>query len=302
MNLLTRSDFDGLACAALLYDIGVIDTWKFVHPKDIQDGLVAVTSNDVLANVPYVEGCGLWFDHHESEDERVDAKTLQFEGSLAFLDSAAHVIYDYYKDAYDLSKFRIMLDAVDKVDSAKLSIDEILHPEGWIMLGYVMDPRTGLGRFRNFTISNYQLMEKLIDHCRTQSIEEIMLDPDVVERVEVYNQQSVLFIDMLKTRSYTKGNVIVTDLRNVETIYAGNRFTIYSLYPEQNISIWIVDGRDKLNCPIAVGYSIINRSATVNVGSILLSYGGGGHKQVGTCQVEYADCDKVVDELVEKLQ
>jgi len=302
MNLLTRSDFDGLACAAILKDIGVIDTWKFVHPKDIQDGLVSVTSDDVLANVPYVEGCGLWFDHHESEDERVDIQSLQFNGSVKFLDSAAHVVYDYYKDQHDLSKFDELISAVDKVDSAKLSIDEILRPTGWIMLGFVMDPRTGLGRFRDFRISNYQLMEKLIELCRVQSIDEIMRDPDISERVDIYNQQSVLFIDMLKTRSYTKGKVIITDLRNVETIYAGNRFTIYSLFPEQNISMWIVDGRDKLNCPIAVGYSIINRTATVNVGSILLSYGGGGHRQVGTCQVAYGDCDQVVSELIEKLQ
>ncbi|MCL2122063.1 MAG: exopolyphosphatase [Clostridiales bacterium] len=302
MNLLTRSDFDGLACAAILKDIGVIDTWTFVHPKDIQDGIITVTSNDVLANVPYVEGCGLWFDHHTSEGERVDTKNLQFQGSVKFLDSAAQVIYDYYQEEHNLSHFDEMLAAVNKVDSAKLTVEEVLQPEGWVMLGYVMDPRTGLGRFRDFRISNYQLMEKLIDLCRKLHIHEILQDPDVQERVEVYHQQSVLFIDMLKKRSYTKGNVIITDLRNVDTIYAGNRFTIYSLFPEQNISIWIVDGRNKLNCPIAVGYSIINRSASVNVGSVLLSYGGGGHKQVGTCQVEYADCDRVVSELIEKLQ
>ena len=302
MNLLTRSDFDGLACAAILKDIGVIDTWKFVHPKDIQDGLVEVTSDDVLANVPYVEGCGLWFDHHVSEEERVNTSELQFEGSVEYLDSAARVIYNYYKDKHDLSKFDEMLLAVDKVDAAKLSIEDILQPENWVLLGYVMDPRTGLGRFRDFAISNYQLMEKLIDLCRTQDIQTIMLDPDVKERVDLYAEQFSLFIDMLKAHSYTKGNVIVTDLRNVETIYAGNRFAVYCLYPDQNISMWVVDGRDKLNCPIAVGYSIINRTATVNVGSILLSYGGGGHSQVGTCQVDYGEADRVIAELTEKLQ
>ena len=302
MNLLTRSDFDGLACAAILKDIGVIDTWRFVHPKDIQDGLVEVTSNDVLANVPYVEGCGMWFDHHTSERERLEGSNLQFEGSVEYLDSAARVIYNYYKDKHDLSKFGEMLTAVDKVDAAKLSTEDILQPGDWILLGYIMDPRTGLGRFRNFTISNYQLMEKLIDLCRTQTIHEIMADSDVVERADVYTQQFSMFVDMLKTHTYTKGNVIVTDLRSVETIYAGNRFAVYCLFPDQNISMWVVDGRDKLNCPIAVGYSIINRSATVDVGSILLSYGGGGHKQVGTCQVDYDDADRVIEELIEKLQ
>jgi nanoRNase/pAp phosphatase (c-di-AMP/oligoRNAs hydrolase) len=300
MNLLTRSDFDGLACAALLKDIGIIDNWKFVHPKDLQDGLVPVSSNDVLANVPYVKGCGLWFDHHSSEEERLG--DIEFEGASAPLDSAAHVIYDYYKKQYDLSKFNDMLIAVDKVDSAKLTPDEILLPKEWVMLGFVMDPRTGLGRFREFRISNYQLMEELIELCRIQSIDQIMRNPDVQERVTLYNEQSQLFIDMVKAHTYTKGNVIVSDLRNVETIYAGNRFIVYCLYPEQNISLWIVDGRNKQNCPIAVGYSIINRTATADVGSILLSYGGGGHTQVGTCQVDYDDCDRVVEEIVEKLQ
>ena len=300
MNLLTRSDFDGLACAAILKEIGIIESWKFIHPKDMQDGLITVTSNDILANVPYVEGCGLWFDHHSSEIQRLGQ--IKFEGSVKFLDSAAHVIYDYYKDKYDLSKFDDMLTAVDKVDSGKLTSDEILNPNAWILLGFIMDPRTGLGRFRDFKISNYQLMEQLIELCRIQPISVIMENPDVVERADLYKEQSVLFIDMLKKHTYTKGNVIVTDLRNVETIFAGNRFIIYNLFPDQNISIWIVDGRNKQNCPIAVGYSILNRSASVNVGSVLLSYGGGGHKQVGTCQVDYNDCDKVVAELIEKLQ
>jgi nanoRNase/pAp phosphatase (c-di-AMP/oligoRNAs hydrolase) len=300
MNLLTRSDFDGLACAAILKDIGVIDNWKFVHPKDLQDGLVPVSSNDVLANVPYVKGCGLWFDHHTSEGERLGE--FEFEGASELLDSAAHVIYDYYKDQYDLSKFEEMLVAVDKVDSAKLTADDILLPAGWVMLGFVMDPRTGLGRFREFRISNYQLTEELIELCRVQNIDQIMENPDVQERVELYNVQSQLFIEMVKAHTYTKGNVIVSDLRNVDPIFAGNRFIVYCLYPELNISMWIVDGRNKQNCPIAVGHSILNRSATADVGSILLSYGGGGHRQVGTCQVDYDECDRVVAELIEKLQ
>ena len=300
MNLLTRSDFDGLACAAILKEAGVIDSWKFVHPKDLQDGLVDVTANDVLANVPYVKGCGMWFDHHTSEKERLGQ--IEFEGSVRFLDSAARVVYDYYKDSRDLSQFEKMLVAVDKVDAGKLTAEEILHPEGWVLLGFLMDPRTGLGRFRDFTISNYQLMEELIECCRRQTIDEIMANPHVEERVMLYCEQSALFIDMLKAKSYVKGSVIVTDLRGVDTIYAGNRFTVYSLFPEQNISMWVVDGRGKQNCPIAVGYSVLNRTASVNVGSILLGYGGGGHKQVGTCQVDYAECDRVIGELTEKLQ
>ncbi|MCL2013533.1 MAG: exopolyphosphatase [Oscillospiraceae bacterium] len=300
MNLLTRSDFDGLACGAILKEVGVIDSWKFVHPKDLQDGVVEVTSNDVLANVPYVEGCGMWFDHHKSEAERLGE--IKFTGSVRYLDSAAHVIYDYYKDKHDLSKFEELIGAVDKIDAGKLSVSEILNPESWVLLGFIMDPRTGLGRFRNLKISNYQLMEELMECCRSQTIDEILNNPNVQERIDLYKEQTGLFIRMVKKHTVAKGSVIVTDLRGVETIYSGNRFIIYSLFPDQNISVWIVDGRNKQNCSIAVGHSILNRTSAANVGSILLSYGGGGHKQVGTCQIPYEDSDRVINELVDKLQ
>ncbi len=300
MNLLTRSDFDGLACATILKSIGVIDTWKFVHPKDLQDGIIEVTSNDVLANVPYVKGCGMWFDHHISENIRLG--DIKFEGSVEYIDSAAHVVYNYYKKDHDLSRFDKMLAAVDKVDAARLSVDEILSPEGWVLLGFIMDPRTGLGRFREFSVPNYKLMELLIDMCANMSIEEILKDPNVAERVELYWDHDIRFIDMLGKHSKKVGNVIISDLRGVDPIYAGNRFMVYALYPEQNISCWIVDGKNKETVSIACGYSVINRTATVNVGEIMLSYGGGGHKQVGTCQVPYGQCDKVVKELSKKLQ
>lgn len=301
MRLLTRSDFDGLACAAILKDLGVIDNWKFVHPKDLQDGVVDVTDNDVLANVPYVKGCKMWFDHHTSESERL-GRDLVFEGESRPADSAARVIYEYYGGIEKMPHFEEMVVAVDKVDAAKLSKEEILNPAGWVLLGFIMDPRTGLGRFRDFRISNYELMENLIDACRTQNINEILKNPDVRERAELYFQQDKLFREMVKKHTRTDENVIITDLRGVETIYTGNRFIIYSLYPEQNISMWIVDGRGKMNCPIAVGHSILNRTSKTDVGSLLLKYGGGGHKQVGTCQVDYDDANRVIGELCDKMK
>jgi nanoRNase/pAp phosphatase (c-di-AMP/oligoRNAs hydrolase) len=300
MRLLTRSDFDGLACAALLKNLKVIDRWKFVHPKDLQDGIVEVTEEDVLANVPYVKGAKLWFDHHSSESERLGSDIV-FEGASRMADSAAHVIFDYYDGDTKLKHFSAMVAAVDKVDSAKLTKDEILNPTGWILLGFVMDPRTGLGRFRNFRISNYELMENLIDACASQNIEEILANPDVKERTDLYFEQDALFREMVEKHTVIRKNAIVTDLRNVDTIYTGNRFLIYSLYPEQNISLWIVDGRNKQNCPIAVGHSILNRSSRTDVGALMLKYGGGGHRQVGTCQVDYADADRVIEELVAKI-
>ena len=299
MRLITRSDFDGLACGALLEYMGLINDWKFVHPKDIQDGLVDASDNDILANIPYIKGCKLWFDHHTSETERLGMDTY-FEGVSRKAPSCARVVYEYYGGDEKLGRFAEMIRYVDKVDSGDLSSSEILNPQGWILLGFIMDPRTGLGRFRNFTISNFELMKTLAKACMTSNIEQILNMSDVKERLQVYNEQTELFKDMLKKVVKIDGKVLVADLRGVDPIYAGNRFLIYTLYPDQNISIWVVDGKNRANCVITVGYSIINRSATVNVGSMLLNYGGGGHKQVGTCQVPYDDANRIIDEILDQ--
>ena len=247
MNLITRSDFDGLACGALLLEAGIIDSYTFKHPKDIQDGLVPVTENDVLANVPFVEGCGLWFDHHSSEYERNQLEG-KYKGESRITPSCARIIYEYYGGKERFPQFDDLMVAVDKVDSGNLTIDEILNPQGWILVGFLMDPRTGLGRFRNFTISNYQLMEKLLVCCRTMTTQEILDMPDIKERIDVYNEQAQLFKEMVHAHTVIKGDVIITDLRGVDPIYTGNRFMIYSLYPEQNISAWIVSGKGGQGC------------------------------------------------------
>lgn len=300
MRLITRSDFDGLVCGALLREAGVVDNWKFAHPKDLQDGLVEVTKDDVLANVPFVDGCGLWFDHHSSEAERNQYKG-KYVGESRLAPSAARIIYDYYGGAQRFPNLSEMMLAVDKVDSGQLICEEILHPTGWILLGYIMDPRTGLGRFRSFTISNYQLMEKLIECCRTMQIEEILQLPDVMERVEMYHEQTELFKKMVSEHTRVEGSVILTDLRGVDTIYTGNRFMIYSLYPEQNISVWIVDGKNKQGCSAAVGHSILNRTSKVDVGSLMLKYGGGGHRYVGTCQFSNETMAELLPKLIDEI-
>ena len=301
MRLVTRSDFDGLACGALLKDVGVIDNWKFAHPKDLQDGLIEITKDDCLANVPFVEGCGLWFDHHSSEFERNQLEG-KYNGESRIAPSCARIIYDYYGGEERFAHYNDMMIAVDKVDSGNLTKEEILNPEGWILVGFLMDPRTGLGRWRNFTISNYQLMEKLIDCCRTMTTEEILNMPDVKERIEIYYEQAEKFKEMVKAHTRVEKDVIITDLRGVDPIYSGNRFMIYSLYPEQNISAWIVNGKGGLGCSAAVGYSILNRTSNVNVGRLMLKYGGGGHKAVGTCQFTdenmATELPKMLDELI----
>lgn len=300
MRLVTRSDFDGLACGALLLEAGIIDHWQFAHPKDLQDGLVPIDENDCLANVPYVPGCGLWFDHHSSEHERLELAG-KYKGESRITPSCARIIYEYYGGKEKFPNYDDIMVAVDKVDSGNLTVDEVLNPQGWILVGFLMDPRTGLGRWRQFTISNYQLMEKLMVACKDKTTEEILAMSDVKERIEVYNEQTEKFKEMVTAHTKIVGNVIITDLRGVDPIYTGNRFMIYSMYPEQNISAWIVNGRGGHGCSAAVGYSIINRTCDVNVGSLMLKYNGGGHKKVGTCQFTdenmESDLPKMLDEL-----
>jgi nanoRNase/pAp phosphatase (c-di-AMP/oligoRNAs hydrolase) len=278
-----------------------MDSRLFVHPKDVQDGIIKVNENDVLANIPYAEGCGLWFDHHSSEDERIKMRN-KFKGDSRPAPSAARVIYDYYGGEKIFGHLQDMMIAVDKSDSGQLTVDEIINPQGWILLSFVMDPRTGLGRFRDYRISNYQLMDDLIELLGKKPIEEIIQMPDVAERVKRYFEQNELFKQMILQHTRTDGNVIITDLRGVDVIYSGNRFLIYSLYPEQNISVWMIDGRNKQNCVFAVGHSIIKRTSKTDVGSLMLKNGGGGHKAVGTCQVPYEKADTVLNELVSTMK
>jgi nanoRNase/pAp phosphatase (c-di-AMP/oligoRNAs hydrolase) len=300
MRLITRSDFDGLACGALLSEAGIVDSYTFAHPKDLQDGLVPVNENDVLANVPFVEGCGLWFDHHSSERERGAAKG-KYEGESRKSPSCARIIYEYYGGKEKFPQFDDLMEAVDKVDSGHLTREEILNPQGWILVGFLMDPRTGLGRFHDFTISNYQLMEKLLVSCRTMTTEEILKLPDIVERIELYNEQTEIFKKMVVKHTRVEKDVIFTDFPAIAQIYTGNRFLIYSLYPEQNISAWIVSGKGGKGCAVAVGYSILNRTSRINVGKLMTKYGGGGHRAVGTCQFKDGTVDEKLPQLLKDL-
>ncbi|REE80192.1 nanoRNase/pAp phosphatase (c-di-AMP/oligoRNAs hydrolase) [Paenibacillus taihuensis] len=301
MRLVTRSDFDGLVTAVLLRKLGMIDEMKFVHPKDMQDGTIEITKNDILTNIPFVPGCGLWFDHHASELKRSQEEKFEFEGEIRIADSAARVVYEYYggRDKFG-PFFDSMMEGVDKADAAKFNKDDILKPEGWDLLSFIMDSRTGLGRYRDFRISNYQLMEKLVGLCLEQPLEQIMQDEDVKQRVDRYFELDALFREMLAERTRIEGHAIVTDLRGVEQIYPGNRFLIYALFPEQNVSLWIVDGFQKQNCAIACGHSILNRTCEVPVGYLMREFGGGGHEAAGTCQVPYAEADATIAEIIKR--
>lgn len=303
MRLVTRSDFDGLVCAMILKELDMIDDIKFVHPKDVQDGKVDLTENDITTNLPYDPRVGLAFDHHESELSRVEG----VEASTKFIidgyaKSAARVVYDYYGGAERIKRVsEEIMEAVDKSDSAEFTIDDILEPEGWTLLNYVMDARTGLGRFHNFKISNYDLMMELIDYCLLHPIQDILALPDVKERVDLYFEQQELFKEQLKRLVKVEGKVAVVDLRNEETIYTGNRFMIYALYPNTEISVHVAWGFQKQNTAVMIGKSIVNKDSKVNIGDICLEYGGGGHANAGTCQLENDIVDGELPKIIEKL-
>jgi len=302
-RLITRSDFDGLVCAVLLKELDLIDPSEilFVHPKDMQDGKIAVTSRDISTNLPYVEGIGLCFDHHASEVERVGGKRDNHVIDESAM-SAARVVYDHYGGKAKFPRVSDeMMAAVDKCDAARLSREEILEPTGWILLNYLMDARTGLGRFREFRISNYDLMMQLIDHCRDHSVEEILALPDVKERVDLYREHATKQRDQLLSCSTVHGNLVVLDLRREETIWAGNRFMIYALFPDTNISLHVMWGRQNQNTVFAIGKSILDRSSKTHVGKLCLEYGGGGHEAAGTCQVDNDRAEAVRAELIARI-
>ena len=299
-RLITRSDFDGLVCAVLLKHLELIDEIKFVHPKDMQDGKVEVTSRDITTNLPYVPGAHLVFDHHLSETVRTgkhDNHIIEHDAP-----SAARVVYNYYGGAKVFpAAWNDMMAAVDAGDAAQFTKEEIMFPSGWSLLNMVMDARTGLGRFRNFTKPNYQLMMELIDACRKHSIEEILELPDVKERVELYFQQDQPFKEQIRRCGKLIKKLVVLDLRNEETVHVGNRFMVYALFTQCNISMHVMWGVKKQNTVFAVGKSILDRSSKTNIGALMLEYGGGGHENAGTCQVENDKAEATLQELIARI-
>ena len=302
-RLVTRSDFDGLACAMMLKELKLIDEIKFVHPKDVQDGKIELSKNDITTNLPYDPRVGIAFDHHESEVDRL--KAIETDGKLIIdptARSAARVVYDYYggKAAFPRISDELMA-AVDKGDSADFTLEEILNPTGWVLLHFLMDARTGLGRFHEFRISNYALMMELIDYCLDHDIDAILQLPDVKERVDLYFQQADLFKAQLQRIAKVYDKVVVLDLRGEEVIHAGNRFMIYALYPETQISVHVAWGFQRQNTAVMIGKSILNKASQVDIGELCLRYGGGGHKNAGTCQLDNATVDQQLPEIIAAL-
>jgi nanoRNase/pAp phosphatase (c-di-AMP/oligoRNAs hydrolase) len=302
MRLVTRSDFDGLVCAMLFRELDVIGDIKFVHPKDVQDGKVELSSNDITTNLPFDPRVGIAFDHHESELSRNDMEAIKEQYICYVAKSAARVVYDYYggADTFKTVTTEIM-EAVDKGDSADFTADEILNPKDWVLMNFLMDARTGLGRFHNFRISNYDLMMELITYCTNHTIEEVLALPDVKERVDLYFEQQELFKQQLKDTVVIHDKVAVIDLRPLETIYAGNRFMVYAMWPEVEMSVHVAWGFKKQNTAVMIGKSIINKASNANIGELCLKYGGGGHKNAGTCQIDNDKVDDALPDIIKAL-
>jgi nanoRNase/pAp phosphatase (c-di-AMP/oligoRNAs hydrolase) len=300
-RLVTRSDFDGLVCAVLLKELDLIDDILFVHPKDMQDGKIDISDRDITTNLPYVPGAHLAFDHHLSETirNREISKNHVINPDAA---SAARVVYDYYGGAARFPEVsEEMMAAVDKADSAQFSIEDVVNPIGWELLSFLMDARTGLGRFRTFTISNYQLMMQLIDYCKNHTIEQILELPDVKERVDLFLEHAPLAKEQIQRCATAHGKAVILDLRQEETIYCSNRFMIYALFPQCNISVHVMWGLKQQNTVLAVGKSIFDRSSNVNIGELMLQHGGGGHLNAGTCQVPNEAAEIILEALIPSL-
>ena len=302
-RLVTRSDFDGLVCAMLLKELDLIDDIKFVHPKDVQDGKIELSRDDITTNLPFDKRVGLAFDHHESELLRNDPDEF---GGRYIIDgdakSAARVVYDFYGGPNIFTRVSPeIMEAVDKGDSADFTEDEILNPTGWVLMNFLMDARTGLGRFHNFRISNYALMMELITYCVDHSIDDVLALPDVKERVDLYFEQQELFKEQLKKITKIYDKVAVIDLREEETIYAGNRFMVYAMWPEIELAAHVAWGFKKQNTAVMIGKSIINKASKFNIGELCLSYGGGGHANAGTCQIDNDKIDSELPIIIDKL-
>lgn len=300
-RLVTRSDFDGLVCAVLLRELGLIGDITFVHPKDMQDGRVSITDRDITTNLPYVDGVYLAFDHHYSETIRVpEGRTNHILDPDA--PSTARVVYNYYGGQERFPEISSeMMEAVDKSDSAQFTEQDIVNPEEWVLLNYIMDPRTGLGRFKHFRISNYDLMMELIDYCKLHRIEDILNLPDVYERVKLYFDHERQFKEQIQRCATVHRNLVVLDLRKEDTLYAGNRFMIYALFPHCNISIHAMWGREQQNTVFAIGKSVLNRTSKTNIGELVLQYEGGGHANAGTCQIPNDQADDVLERIIKRI-
>ncbi|MBI4712196.1 MAG: exopolyphosphatase [Planctomycetes bacterium] len=294
MRIITRGDMDGLASSVLLTTVEKVGEIAFVHPKDAQDGRISATPDDILVNLPYVQGCGMWFDHHISEDEKAE-KVKGFKGAYKVAPSAARVIHDYYQSPL-FEPYKKMMDAIDRFDSGNLTMEDVTNPQDWILLAYTIDPRTGLGpEFQKY-------FRWLVEYVKEIPLDKVLEHREVKKRIDKVKSEQDEFKKLLQQHCRLDGNVVITDLRALTQVPTGNRFLVYTLFPQANVEARIFWGKGKQVVIIACGHSIFNRTCKVNLGKLLAEYGGGGHAGAGTCQIPVEKADKTIPELIKRLQ
>jgi len=300
-RLVTRADIDGVACGAILRELDLIDSVLFTHPVDVIDGLVPITERDILVNMPYVAQAHRVFEHRSSNMLRNTARLCNH-----VIDpqspSAARLIWSHYGGPSLLPKVaESLIRAADQASQARYTVEDVLHPSGWTLLNFITDARTGLGRFRSFAISNLQLMHALVEHCRERDIGALLALPDISERVELYRSHEGLAVDQVLATAEVHGNALVMDLRSQQTLWAANRFLPYALYPQCNVVIRRMWGRDRRNTVFAIGRSIFDRSCVTDVGALCERFGGNGHEDAGSCQVEHSLADLVLQDILSEI-
>lgn len=293
MRILTRGDLDGMTSSVFLTITEEVKEIRFAHPKDVQDGKVEVSSEDIVVNLPYVKGCGMWFDHHVSEEGKA-AKIGKFVGKYGLAPSAARLVYDHYRHP-DFEKYKDLLAETDRLDSAQLDPKDVTDPQGWILLGFTLDPRTGLGpEFQKY-------FRWLVEYVKEVPIDKILQHREVKKRADRVRTEIEEFRNMLKKHACQEGNVIITDFRSVANAPVGNRFLVYTLFPKANVETRMLRGKEGKTVNVAVGHSIFNRTCKVNVGKMCAEYGGGGHPGAGTCQLDPATADATLQAIVNLL-
>lgn len=294
MRLVTRGDLDGLACAVIITSNETIDEITLIHPQDITDDRVTIRPGDILANLPYHPKCSKWFDHHLKTGNN-PAPPAKFDGAYAVAPSAAGLAYKYYGGAAKMPRFEELVRQADRLDSAQLTFDEVQDPKGYILLGYTIDGRSGHGAFEDY-------FRLLVDLLKTKSIDEVLRHPRVKERCDKMRVDDSTFRDMLTQHSRVDGNVVLTDFRSLDRIPTGNRFVIYVLFPDVNVSVRVHWGPERRFVVAAVGHSIFNRTCKTNVGELMSRYGGGGHRGAGTTPLVPERADRDLAEIIAELK
>ena len=293
MRLVTRGDLDGVTSAVLITTMEDIGPIELIHPQDITDNKFEITPGDIMANLPYHPAAAMWFDHHELTASNAKPPA-NFKGRHAIAPSVARVICDYYSSE-KLGRFEHLVGETDRFDSARLDIKDITDPRDVILLGFTIDSRSGMGSFKDY-------FNNMVVWLKTLPLDKVLEQPEVQRRVKLLRENNAAFLKLLREHSKSDGNVVVTDFRPVERVPVGNRFLVYTLFPETNVSVRVQWGPDKKFAAVTLGHNIFNRTCSANCGHICSDFGGGGHKGAGACPLPPDKADGMIAEIIRRLK